>query len=103
MIEEKATLEHEVGQLKLGKRELTEQVARKRQRVKDLKGMGEAQRRKLETTERVCKHHEDRANELEANQDPLIKQIDRLKDEVKCLQQEASKYTDVKEALDKEL
>lgn len=86
MIEEKATLEHEVNQLKLSKRELTEQVTRKRQRVRELKGTGEIQRRKLESIERVCKHHEDRANELEQNQEPLIKQIDRLKQDIKALQ-----------------
>lgn len=103
MIEEKATLEHEVNQLKLSKRELTEQVTRKRQRVRDLKGAGEIQRRKLESIERLCKHHDDRANELEKNQEPLIKQIDRLKEEIKSLQQDASKHADAKETMDKEL
>jgi len=51
----------------LNKRELTEQVTRKRTKIRDLKGTEEALRRKLEAIERICKHHEDRANELESN------------------------------------
>ncbi len=64
-------------------------MTRKRTRVRDLKGTGEALRRKLEAIERLCKHHEERANELESNQEPLGKQIERLKDEIKSMEHDA--------------
>lgn len=57
--------------------------------MRDLKGTGEALKRKLEAIERLCKHHEERANELESNQESLGKQIERLKDEIKSMEHDA--------------
>ena len=48
-----------------------EQMNTKESKIKEFKTVKEQLRKKLETVERLAKHHENRADELDKNQDPL--------------------------------
>jgi chromosome segregation ATPase len=68
--------------MKLSKRELIEQMNTKENKIKEFKTVKEQMRKKLEAIERLTKHHENRADELERNQDPLNLQVEKLTREI---------------------
>lgn len=67
LIDEKQVLDNENAQLKLKKRELTEQLGHKTRKVKELKATGQAIMQKLEGQERLVRFQEERAEALESN------------------------------------